>query len=119
MKFPEVIRKSNKAGCSRIRELSQSELRQREPCVNHMAHGALFVEDEAVTDPWLLPVLLANDACKKGAVVLERAQVVSVKRGTVWHVETTRGVFRSKCVVNCGGLYGDIVDRLAGREQFW
>jgi len=80
--------------------------------------GALYIEKEAVTDPWLLPVLLANDARKKGAIILVGAKVLAVNNGEYEQVETTRGVFRGRCVVNCGGLYGDVVDRLAGKEQF-
>lgn len=67
-RFPQVIRKSDNAGISDIRQLSASELRQEEPRLEPGACGALYISGEAVTDPWLLPVLLANDARKKGSV---------------------------------------------------
>ncbi|XP_052219838.1 glycerol 3-phosphate dehydrogenase-like isoform X4 [Dreissena polymorpha] len=118
-RFPQIVANSNAAKCTTMHELSCSELYKREPNITCGALGGLWIPGEAVTDPWLFPVLLANDARKKGARILLRSRVCSVVRNTeMWIVETTRGTFNSKCVVNCAGLYGDIVNILAGKSEF-
>ncbi|KAH3775964.1 hypothetical protein DPMN_177375 [Dreissena polymorpha] len=110
---------SNAAKCTTIHELSCSELYRREPNITSGALGGLWIPSEAVTDPWLFSVLLANYARKKGARILLRSRVCSVVRKTEkWIVETTGGTFISKCVVNFAGHYGDIVYILTGKSEF-
>lgn len=118
-RFPSIIEKSNQAGCSEIRQLSVSELHQKEPNLHGDIYGALLIPGEAVTDPWLLPTLLANDAMKKGAKVLLNKRLMSCSRSAgSWDIETTGGRVSAQCVVNCAGLYGDIVDKMAGYSSF-
>jgi glycerol-3-phosphate dehydrogenase len=63
------MRKCSQAGFSDVHEQSVSQLYQREPYLSRRALGALWIPGEAVTDPWLLPILLAHDARQKGAKV--------------------------------------------------
>ncbi|XP_045215472.2 glycerol 3-phosphate dehydrogenase-like [Mercenaria mercenaria] len=118
-RFPDIVSKCSAAGFDDVRQLSVSQLQQREPYLSNKGLGALWIPSEAVTDPWLLPVLLAHDARKKGAQIITKARVESCQwNGSVWEILSTHGGYRAKCVVNCAGLYGDIIDRLAGKSQF-
>lgn len=117
--LPAVITKCSNAGFHDVSQLSVSQLYQREPCLNGNALGALWIPGEAVTDPWLLPVLLAHDARKKGAQLVTNAKVEECNwNGTGWEIISTNRRSTATCVINCAGLYGDIVDQLAGKSQF-
>ena len=51
--------------------------------------------------------------------VVCRGRVESCTLDTgVWDIQSTAGSFRARGVVNCAGLYGDIVDKLAGNYYF-
>ncbi|XP_052795511.1 glycerol 3-phosphate dehydrogenase-like isoform X2 [Mya arenaria] len=117
--FDKVKDNSRQVDCSEVRELSVSELYARESRLGPGALGALHIPGEAVTDPWLLPILLANDARKKGARLVCWSRVESLSRdGNKWTVDSTSGKYRGRCVINCGGLYGDILEGLACGQAF-
>ncbi|KAL4220018.1 hypothetical protein ACF0H5_020430 [Mactra antiquata] len=118
-KFPHVVKHANNVGVEDIQTLSLSDLYQKEPNLNRKALGGLYIPGECVTDPWLFPMLLMNDARHKGAKIFTDSLLESChwddKR---WMLYTTQGLVKSKCIVNTAGLYGDIVDKLAGKNNF-
>ncbi len=72
---------------------------------------------EHVIDPWSAPLAYLRQAVENGAEARFDAEVHagSLAAG-IWTLETARGPVAARTVVNCAGLYGDIVDeRLLGR----
>ena len=82
----------------------------------------LFAKAFEYSDGWVddarLVVLNARDAADRGALILNRTQVVSVHRdGDVWHIETRNGagvitVYCARMLINAAGPWVDGV--LAG-----
>ena len=35
-----------------------------------------------------------------------------------WEIQSTAGAYKARCVINCAGLFGDIVDMLGGNTNF-
>ncbi|XP_062588194.1 glycerol 3-phosphate dehydrogenase-like [Saccostrea cucullata] len=120
-RLPIITERSRAAGISSTTEISLSELYRREPGLSRHAQGALWIPDETVVDPWLTAISMAHDARRKGAMVKTDTMVQSICRADhnqQVHVMTSRGQFTGRVVINCGGLYGDIVDKLAGLQHF-
>lgn len=119
-KLPQVIQKAKNANMDDVLELSVSQLYQREPHVAHRATGALWIPREAVIDPWLTPISFAHHAKSLGAKVLTSTMVQGCERDSqgIWRVSTNQGLFRGRVVINSAGLYGDVVDKLAGVQKF-
>ncbi|XP_061174160.1 glycerol 3-phosphate dehydrogenase-like [Saccostrea echinata] len=120
-KLPIIAEKSRAAGISSASEISLSELYRREPGLSRHAQGALWIPEETVVDPWLTAISLVHDARRKGAVVKTDTVVQNTCKADhnqYVHVMTSRGQFTGRVVINCGGLYGDIVDKLAGLQHF-
>ncbi|XP_056022595.1 glycerol 3-phosphate dehydrogenase-like isoform X2 [Ostrea edulis] len=119
-KLPLIAQRSKTAGISPTRELSVSELYSREPRLSRHAQGALWIPEETVVDPWLTAISFAHDARRKGAVIETDALVQNICKTDDQRVDvmTSRGQFTGNVVINCGGLYGDIVDKLAGLQHF-
>lgn len=100
-----------------LRELSLTEVADMEPhlCLDGVT-AALFSANEAIVDPWLLAMTHVHGMEVAGVDIKTGCEVVAVEKdGEVWCVETTKGMIKSQCVVNCGGNFGDEVERLAGK----
>jgi glycerol-3-phosphate dehydrogenase len=82
--------------------------------------GALKVPGEAVTDPAVYTLALAEAARRHGVAVREGFAVGAVQRADAgWALRSTGGeVLSARLVVNCAGLHADTVARLAGDDSF-
>uniref|UniRef100_K1PMN0 FAD dependent oxidoreductase domain-containing protein n=1 Tax=Magallana gigas TaxID=29159 RepID=K1PMN0_MAGGI len=120
--IPTIAQRCRAAGVSFCTEISLSELYNREPGLRKQAQGALWIPGETVVDPWLTAISLAHDAKKKGAMIKTNAVVQNISRTECERqriqVMTSLGQFTGRVVINCGGLYGDIVNKLAGLQHF-
>ena len=99
-------------------ELVTSEfVRAREPAVPAVA--ALWCPQTGIVDAVELTRSLAADAAGNGALVLTRARVRGIDRGSsAYELDTARGPVRAGRVVNAAGLHADEVAALAGVTQY-
>lgn len=107
-------------GVTDVRRIGRTELREREPHLAESARAALLVPREFVIDPWSAPLAYLRQALENGAEARFEAEVVSgTFSGSDWNLETTAGRVRARAVINCAGLYGDILEqRLLGNSGF-
>ncbi len=107
-------------GVHDVARLDAAQARRREPLLADHLRGALLVPGEHVIDPWSAPLAYLTQAVENGAVARFDADVSS---GTlddgVWTLRTGAGAFRARAVVNCAGLFGDVLERrLLGEAGF-
>lgn len=97
--------------------ISREMLTQREPHLATNALGAVEVPEEGIIDPWSAPLGYIRQAILHGASLLTGAEVRKlVPTNSEWRLTTTQGEIAARLVVNAAGLFGDWVERLAGRE---
>jgi len=100
-------------GVGDVRPLTAAEARAREPGLATHLRAALLIPGEHVIDPWSAPLAYLTQAVALGAEAFFRAEVLAGRfEGDHWHLETARGHFTARTVINCAGLYGDKVERL-------
>ena len=102
-----------------LREISLEEVAKLEPflCLDGVT-AALFSPNEAVVDPWLLAMTHVYGMEVAGVTCYTGCEVVRMRReGDAWCVVTRRGVIKAGCIVNCGGNYGDEVERLGDQVR--
>jgi glycerol-3-phosphate dehydrogenase len=119
-RLPELMAQARANGIDDVALLSRQEILAREPELSPRLKAGFLVPREAVIDPWsaphayLLQALANGAACRRGCEVLGGSF-----DGTTWRLETSTGAITSRAVVNCAGLYGDIVEyRLLGAAGF-
>ncbi len=107
-------------GVDDVVPLSRREILNREPEVAPEVVAGFLVPREHVIDPWSAPTAYLLQALANGAELRRRAPVTGgAFDGALWHLETGAGPVAARSVVNCAGLYGDVVDqRLLGRSDF-
>ena len=119
-KLPDLVEKAHRNGVTDVRMLSVEEIHRREPQLAKRVHGGFEVPGESLIDPWATAHAYVLQALLNGAVLWRGAEVLGGRfSGDGWVLETSKGEVRAKGVINCAGLYGDIVDeRLLGRKSF-
>jgi glycerol-3-phosphate dehydrogenase len=82
--------------------------------------GALKVPGEAVTDPAVYTLALAEAAARHGVELRAGFPIAALARGKAgWGLGTDGGdALSARVIVNCAGLHADTVARLAGDHSF-
>jgi glycerol-3-phosphate dehydrogenase len=119
-KLDGIMAKAHKNGVTDVARLSAADVLSRAPHVSSAILGALLVPGESIIDPWSTPLAYIRQALANGAKILRGTEVLSGDfDGACWTLTTSRGILRARTVVNCAGLFGDVVDeRLTGDHAF-
>lgn len=119
-KLDAIAAQARANGVDDVRMLAKSEVLAREPQLARSVRGALLVPGEHVIDPWSAPLAYLTQAVSNGATALFNAEVLGGElREGYWSLETARGTFTARTVVNCAGLFGDVLEeRLLGASDF-
>ncbi|MEQ9609118.1 MAG: NAD(P)/FAD-dependent oxidoreductase [Kiloniellaceae bacterium] len=119
-KLPALMEQARANGVDDVAPLTRQEILALEPGLSPRVRAGFAVPREFVIDPWSAPTAYLLQALANGAEVRCGTEVLAGDfDGTTWQLDTTTGPIRSRAVVNCAGLYGDIVDRrLVGDSGF-
>jgi glycerol-3-phosphate dehydrogenase len=119
-KLDEIEGIARQNGVGDVERLRAAELLQREPYLSQRCLGAVLVPREHAIDPWSAPLAYLHQAVANGAKVYFNTEVQCGSFDTgEWKLHTNAGSFHARSVVNCAGLFGDVVDqRLLGQSEF-
>jgi glycerol-3-phosphate dehydrogenase len=99
--------------------LNAAQLHAHVPNLSDNAQGAILVHGESIVDPWRAPLAYLKQGIAAGGKTAFGHEVTGGHRtGEYWELETSRGTLRAKTIINAAGLYGDVVDRIKGAEDF-
>jgi glycerol-3-phosphate dehydrogenase len=116
--LPALAAKAARNGYHATRLLDAAELARREPHLGPGALGALEVPDEWIICPWTTTLAYATQAVRAGVDLHLNCRVQSVTAGTHHELATSRGLLRTRYLVNAAGLHADELDRRLGRQDF-
>ena len=110
-KLEQIQQQAQDNGVMDTRLITADALRKAEPHLSGRALAAISVPRESLIDPWSSPYAYLHQALLNGGEVMLSCEVTGgVFDGGEWQLETSRGVVRASHVVNCAGLYGDLVN---------
>lgn len=114
-----IVEKAHKNGVLNVREISVEQLYKYEPNLGKGALGAVSVPDEYVIDPWSSPLAYITQAVEHGAKYKFHCEVNSGQfNDNTWTLSTSQGQFKSRVVINCAGINGDIVENICRPSPF-
>ncbi|QUJ66622.1 NAD(P)/FAD-dependent oxidoreductase [Photobacterium sp. GJ3] len=117
--LPGIVEKAHQNGIMNVREISVDALYQQEPNLGKGALGAVSVPDECVIDPWSTPLAYMTQAVEHGAKYEFHCEVTHGEfNDDRWTLTTSKGDFRTKIVINCAGINGDIVENICRPSPF-
>ncbi|MGB7242102.1 MAG: FAD-dependent oxidoreductase [Sulfitobacter sp.] len=104
-----------------VEELSPKEIKERYEHINlDGVVGGVWLPTDGQGDPANIALALAKGARQRGALIKERVRVSGITRqgrrvtGVDWEADGEIGHITADVVVNCGGMWGHEVGRMAG-----
>eukprot|EP01006_Ploeotia_vitrea_P028490 TRINITY_DN61171_c0_g1_i2.p1 TRINITY_DN61171_c0_g1~~TRINITY_DN61171_c0_g1_i2.p1 ORF type:complete len:434 (+),score=35.13 TRINITY_DN61171_c0_g1_i2:38-1303(+) len=113
----EVKQKADKNNV-RVYTITPQQLYKAEPNLARGCVGCLVIPGETVVDPWKLPMAYVRDAIQTGRATVKTdwevtsAEWDGVEKKWTLHSKKQNKPLHCRCVVNCGGLWGDKVAQL-------
>jgi L-2-hydroxyglutarate oxidase LhgO len=102
-------------GVPGLRMLDPDALREIEP--HARALRGIHSPNTAIVDYGEVAAAMADELSAKGVTITTGAEVRSIARvGRELEVRTAWSGVRARCLVNCAGLYSDVVARMAGAD---
>jgi 4-methylaminobutanoate oxidase (formaldehyde-forming) len=102
-----------------VEDISVAEAARRHPLADmHGVVGAIYLPRDGQADPGNVALAMARGASNAGIRILENVKVTGIlsKKGRVRGVVTQGGAVAADVVVNCAGMWGREVARMAGIE---
>ena len=95
-------------GVKDMRILSRDEVLSMEPNVTNDVYAALYAPTAGIVCPFGLNIALAENACENGVEFKFDTEVKEIKKlDEGYELDTSRGTFRGRYVVNAAGVYAD------------
>ena len=119
-RFPNILAKARNNGIDDLQLLSRQEVLVKEPAISANIRAAIAVPHEFVIDPWSAPLAYLSQAVANGGQAVFNAEVRGGEYfGNHWMLHTNRGSVKATHVINCAGLFGDLVDAdVLGQSEF-
>ncbi len=115
-----ILEKAHQNGVDDATILGAKAILKKEPQLSNQLKAGIHVPREYIIDPWTTPFIYMLQAIENGASLKRSCEVLSGKfDGKWWRLETSQGTVQGNTLINCAGLYGDLLDqRLIGASAF-
>jgi glycine/D-amino acid oxidase-like deaminating enzyme len=100
-----------------FRMLDRMDIRAESPFFADDLLGGLECATDSTVNPYLLTYSLFEGAKKHGAHLLTQTEVINLKRNKsteTFEMETTKGTFTAKKVINAAGVWAPIIGNMVG-----
>lgn len=118
---PELARlygQGRQNGVKGLRILTGDEARKMEPNLSGEVKAALFAPTAGIVCPFEMNYAFAENAAVNGvefSFYTEVQNIIKLESG--FRIETNRGIFESKYVVNAAGVYADIIHNMVSARK--
>lgn len=111
-----------KNGAGRLEILNREQLKVMEPHISNKAAAALYARNSGIVCPFNLTIALAENAAVNGVIFQFNAEVNQIqkledKEGTYYHLDTAKGGFEARIIVNAAGVYADLLHNMVSRKK--
>ncbi len=119
-KIETIVNNAHANGVTDVIAIDVKAARKCVPALGQNLKGAALIPGESVVDPWSTPLAYLHHAVALGARFVNQCEVqTGYFEGEYWRVSTTQGEYRARWLINCAGLYGDILhNQLMGDSKF-
>ena len=129
--YPELQKLYEKGitnGVKDLRILKHDEVLEMEPNVSDDVYAALYAATGGIVCPFNMTIAFAENACDNGVDFRFNTEVKNISRKpdteenafpdrTVWELETSKGMFETKCIINAAGVYADRFHNMVSEKK--
>lgn len=102
-----------------VKLLTSDEVKALEPNISSSVKGALLAPSAGIVNPFTLVVHAMENAVDNGVKLHLNEEVKNIiKKGEKYIVETTKGSYETKIVINAAGVYGDKINALIEKIDY-
>lgn len=118
-KLDLLMDRGKKNGLHHLRRLTREEVLLLEPNLSREIRSALLCEASGITSPYELTIALAENAISNGVDLMLMHEVTSIEKSdSVFSIQTSQGVLKSKWIINAAGVYADRIADMIGARTF-
>ena len=115
VQLENLYQRGQQNGLEGLKKLSVAEMKEHEPHVTGVE--GMWVPQTGIVDYRVVAAKLAVGIEAKGCQLHLGEQVTNITKGLTYSiVETNKGVYETKLVINCAGLYSDKVAQMSQKE---
>ncbi len=101
-----------------LKILNQKEVREMEPHISEDAIAALYAPTAGIVCPYELTLAATENAVANGVELILECIVEGIKRQDDGYIlETSKGLIKSRYVINAAGVYSDTLARMVGDDE--
>lgn len=102
-----------------VKLLTSDEVKKLEPNLSSNVKGALLAPTAGIVNPFTLCVHAMENACDNGVkLFLNEAVKNIIKKGDIFVIETTKGSYETKIVINAAGIHSDEIHSLIEKIDY-
>lgn len=118
-----------------LRILGKEEVLELEPNLSHEVCGALYAPTAGIVSSWEVAIAMMENAMDNGVELVLECEVTGIEKGqeknqelkkgivqeesdSSFKITTSRGVFQSRYIVNCAGVYADKINDMIAQPSF-
>ena len=117
-KLEELKKRGECNGVPDIRILNREEVLSLEPGAGEQVVSALYAPTGAIVCPFGLTIALAENAAVNGVEFQFGAKVKVIRKAAEGYlIETNKGSFETKLVINAAGVYADELHNMVSEEK--
>lgn len=119
-KIETIVANAHVNGVNDVTAIDAKTARARVPALAQNLKGAAFIPGESLIDPWSTPLAYLHHALAHDARFVNQCEVQTGNfEGEHWRLSTSQGEIHARWVINCAGIYGDILHKqLTGESDF-
>lgn len=103
-----------------LKLLTKEEVISIEPNVNKNVVGALLCESAGIVCPFNLNIALMENAINNGVELKLQSEVLDIKKeDDIFNIKTSKGIIKSKYVINAAGVYADKINNMVGGNEYY
>lgn len=117
-KLEELKKRGEQNGVPDIRILNREEVLTLEPEAGERVAAALYAPTGAIVCPFGLTIALAENAAVNGVEFQFGTKVKAIRKAAEGYlIETNKGSFETKLVINAAGIYADELHNMVSEEK--
>ncbi|MFI3324712.1 MAG: NAD(P)/FAD-dependent oxidoreductase [Clostridia bacterium] len=112
-KLDELYQRGLKNQVPNLKILTRSKALELEPNLTDEVCGALYAPTSAIVCPFEMTLAFAENANVNGVEFYFDNEVLNIEKNSdIYQVTTSKDLFTSKVIVNCAGVYGDVLHNM-------
>ncbi|PLV60491.1 NAD(P)/FAD-dependent oxidoreductase [Thermotoga sp. KOL6] len=114
----KLLKQGEENGVPGLTILERDEILSMEPNLNPEIKYALYAPTAGITEPWMVAIAAVENGVKNGLKLILGEKVVGFVKsnGRITELITNKSHYHADVVINCAGLHGDEISKMAGAE---